>query len=465
MCVPACVPVPRAQASCRAGTRSPPRAWRRREAAPAGWASRCVCCARCARGARAAAAGSARRDRERTPGAPRRGIASRPRGPARLLRQPLQISSCPHFSWRCVCPSSARALTAPAPRRCCGACMQMGGLSFLEYIRQLSKRVDSEWDAVRADLETIRQALLSRCANGRGGSGAGRGEERGNGGPCLRSQVCASGVLFTRGTEQAVLNSGNSGIACRGLHLFGHLGRAGAQLPGASPNVCLSIRACAWSQVGCAGQPDGRQQDARRLAALGGGVPRLAQKGAPSEGGREGGQLAKGGRDGKGAPSVQGAGCRALVPPAALSAVGAHRGLAARHPLCSHCAVLARRPACECLCALSALTCVCLCALRRCPLLCVGGAHSPRSRWRTGGRRCSRAPTRRSRCPRRCGAHSTGTARAQHGGCGSAGTRAARSTLMMCGCVAAFDGCAADVRGRSTTLPRVATCTRTQGTS
>uniref|UniRef100_A0A7S3VL18 Peptidase M16C associated domain-containing protein n=1 Tax=Dunaliella tertiolecta TaxID=3047 RepID=A0A7S3VL18_DUNTE len=39
---------------------------------------------------------------------------------------------------------------------------QMGGLSYLEFMRNLSKRVDSEWDSVKADLHTIRAALLSR---------------------------------------------------------------------------------------------------------------------------------------------------------------------------------------------------------------------------------------------------------------------------------------------------------------
>ncbi len=39
----------------------------------------------------------------------------------------------------------------------------MGGLSYLEFMRDLSKRVDSEWDSVKADLHTIRASLLSRC--------------------------------------------------------------------------------------------------------------------------------------------------------------------------------------------------------------------------------------------------------------------------------------------------------------
>jgi len=39
---------------------------------------------------------------------------------------------------------------------------QMGGYTYLEFIRKLSKRVDGEWDAVKADLEAIRSALLAR---------------------------------------------------------------------------------------------------------------------------------------------------------------------------------------------------------------------------------------------------------------------------------------------------------------
>lgn len=38
----------------------------------------------------------------------------------------------------------------------------MGGLSYLEFIRNLSKRVESDWDSVKADLESIRTALLQR---------------------------------------------------------------------------------------------------------------------------------------------------------------------------------------------------------------------------------------------------------------------------------------------------------------
>lgn len=39
---------------------------------------------------------------------------------------------------------------------------QMGGLSYLEYIRGLAKRVESDWAGVQADLESIRTALLRR---------------------------------------------------------------------------------------------------------------------------------------------------------------------------------------------------------------------------------------------------------------------------------------------------------------
>jgi Zn-dependent M16 (insulinase) family peptidase len=33
---------------------------------------------------------------------------------------------------------------------------QMSGLSYLDHIRQLAQRVDSDWPAVQADLESIR---------------------------------------------------------------------------------------------------------------------------------------------------------------------------------------------------------------------------------------------------------------------------------------------------------------------
>lgn len=38
----------------------------------------------------------------------------------------------------------------------------MGGLSYLEYIRTLAKRVESDWEGVKADLHSIRSALLQR---------------------------------------------------------------------------------------------------------------------------------------------------------------------------------------------------------------------------------------------------------------------------------------------------------------
>lgn len=39
---------------------------------------------------------------------------------------------------------------------------QMGGLSYLFYLRELVKRVDADWPSVQADLETIRASLLGR---------------------------------------------------------------------------------------------------------------------------------------------------------------------------------------------------------------------------------------------------------------------------------------------------------------
>lgn len=38
----------------------------------------------------------------------------------------------------------------------------MGGISYLEYIRGLVSRVDSDWDSVKTDLESIRKVLLQR---------------------------------------------------------------------------------------------------------------------------------------------------------------------------------------------------------------------------------------------------------------------------------------------------------------
>jgi len=57
----------------------------------------------------------------------------------------------------------------------------MGGLSYLEYVRGLAKRVESDWPGVQADLEAIRKALLARpgavvnmTADGRTLSAAGK---------------------------------------------------------------------------------------------------------------------------------------------------------------------------------------------------------------------------------------------------------------------------------------------------
>lgn len=47
----------------------------------------------------------------------------------------------------------------------------MGGLSYLNYIRELVARVDGDWDGVKADLESIRAALLVGAAQGSGGEG------------------------------------------------------------------------------------------------------------------------------------------------------------------------------------------------------------------------------------------------------------------------------------------------------
>jgi hypothetical protein len=33
---------------------------------------------------------------------------------------------------------------------------QMGGVAYLDYIRNLANRLDSDWDGIKADLEKIR---------------------------------------------------------------------------------------------------------------------------------------------------------------------------------------------------------------------------------------------------------------------------------------------------------------------
>lgn len=38
---------------------------------------------------------------------------------------------------------------------------QMGGLDYLFYVRDLAKRVDQDWDSIRQDLESLRQAILA----------------------------------------------------------------------------------------------------------------------------------------------------------------------------------------------------------------------------------------------------------------------------------------------------------------
>lgn len=39
---------------------------------------------------------------------------------------------------------------------------QFSGVTYLDFIRELARRVESDWDAVRGDLESIRSALLQR---------------------------------------------------------------------------------------------------------------------------------------------------------------------------------------------------------------------------------------------------------------------------------------------------------------
>ena len=80
----------------------------------------------------------------------------------------------------------------------------MGGYSYLEFIRNLADRINSDWDGIVADLEAIRSAVLSRSKAfvNMTGDGAGPGHlvtlPRG---PCSEICVvsrtnpeCASGV-------------------------------------------------------------------------------------------------------------------------------------------------------------------------------------------------------------------------------------------------------------------------------
>ena len=38
---------------------------------------------------------------------------------------------------------------------------QTGGLEYLHFIRDLAKRMDSDWDAIKADLEALRGCILA----------------------------------------------------------------------------------------------------------------------------------------------------------------------------------------------------------------------------------------------------------------------------------------------------------------
>lgn len=37
----------------------------------------------------------------------------------------------------------------------------MGGVEYLMYIRELAKRVEGDWDSIKADLHELRQLVLS----------------------------------------------------------------------------------------------------------------------------------------------------------------------------------------------------------------------------------------------------------------------------------------------------------------
>ena len=62
----------------------------------------------------------------------------------------------------CASPSPTSGCCAPSLPPSRWVSEQMGGLSYLEFIRGLAKRVESDWAGVMADLEAIRSSLLTR---------------------------------------------------------------------------------------------------------------------------------------------------------------------------------------------------------------------------------------------------------------------------------------------------------------
>lgn len=134
---------------------------RGRAARPVACALGCAC-VRCAAGVRPAA-------RRPTPPLPR--VLEGTHVPAtRLLRTSAGVPPSPFGLSSRHC--RVRAATRAHPPDCPPARTQMGGLTYLEFMRTLSKRVDSDWDSVKADLHAIRAALLSRWAPAGGTGGA-----------------------------------------------------------------------------------------------------------------------------------------------------------------------------------------------------------------------------------------------------------------------------------------------------
>jgi hypothetical protein len=61
-------------------------------------------------------------------------------------------------------PSSPLPLDLPLPPTCPRSWVreQTGGISYIDHLKELSKRVESDWEGVEAELKAIRAALLNR---------------------------------------------------------------------------------------------------------------------------------------------------------------------------------------------------------------------------------------------------------------------------------------------------------------
>ena len=171
---------------------------------------------------------------------------------------------------------------------------QMGGISHYFYFKELAKRIDSDWPAVQADLETIRNELLHRggmIANvtadaatidaltpqlavflaglpeGRaGGSGWGFVPQAANEGLTFPGQVnyvakganlIDLGFVPTGGTAVPCGTSTpptcGTGCACRAAPMAAR--RASTAIPAASPSPPTAIRTCSARSTTMTGRP------------------------------------------------------------------------------------------------------------------------------------------------------------------------------------------------------------------